>query len=171
MSEANNTDLRVGDAERDAVASALHEHFAQGRLDREELDERLAAALSAKTVGNLREVTRDLPGGQDTLARVFSPAAGTGLPDRDHPQWGGPYRHGPWGGPPWAWHPGARRMAHQGRHPRFGPPAGVFLIALFAIAAVTRGWFLFPLFAVVWFSMAFAGIRHARRWRRPAGGR
>ncbi|MFL6053373.1 MAG: DUF1707 domain-containing protein [Actinoallomurus sp.] len=156
----NSKDLRVGDAERDAVASALHEHFAQGRLDREELDERLATALSAKTVGDLREVTRDLPGGQDTLARLFSPATGAGQPDR--PQWGGP---------PWVWHPAAGRRAHRGRHPRFGPPAGVFLIALFAIAAVTRGWFLFPLFAVVWFSMAFAGIRHARRSHGPAGER
>lgn len=163
-------DLRIGDAERDAVASALHEHFAQGRLDREELDERLATALSAKTAGDLREVTRDLPGGQDTLARLFSPATGAGLPDR--PQWGGHYWHGPHrGGPPWAWHPAAGRMAHRGRHPRFGPPAGVFLITLFAIAAVTRGWFLFPLFAVVWFSMAFAGIRHARRSHGPAGKR
>jgi hypothetical protein len=160
----NSKDLRVGDAERDAVASALHEHFAQGRLDREELEERLSVALSAKTVGDLREVTRDLPGSQDTLARLFSPATGTDLTDLQRPQGGGPYRHGP----PWPWHPAARRMAHRGRHPRFGPPAGVFLIALFAIAAVTRGWFLFPLFAVVWFTMAFVGIRHARRWHRPA---
>ncbi len=54
--------LRVGDAERDEVTSALHEHFAQGRLDREELDERLTATLSARTAGDLREVVRDLPG-------------------------------------------------------------------------------------------------------------
>ncbi len=54
--------LRVGDAERDEVTSALHEHFAQGRLDREELDERLSSSLSAKTAGDLREVLRDLPG-------------------------------------------------------------------------------------------------------------
>src|SRR5690348_6779563 len=59
--EALNGELRIGDAERDAVAAALHEHYAQGRLDREELDERLSAALSAKTVGDLRQVTRDLP--------------------------------------------------------------------------------------------------------------
>jgi hypothetical protein len=58
---AMDTELRVGDAERDEVVSALHEHFAQGRLGREELDERLGEALRARTVGDLRKVTADLP--------------------------------------------------------------------------------------------------------------
>ncbi|MEV5748804.1 DUF1707 domain-containing protein [Actinoallomurus sp. NPDC052308] len=176
-----NSELRIGDAERDAVASALHEHFAQGRLDREELDERLSATLAAKTVGDLRQVARDLPASPDTVAPPFGAADEADRFGRPGPQWGGPYRDGSYwggprwhgrswaephlGGPPWARHAAARRMAYGGRHPRFAPRAGVFLIALFAIAAVTRGWFLFPLFAVVWCAMAFAGIRHARRHR------
>jgi hypothetical protein len=45
----NTEQLRVGDAERDEVTTALHEHFAQGRLTRDELDERLTATLSART--------------------------------------------------------------------------------------------------------------------------
>jgi uncharacterized protein DUF1707 len=53
--------LRIGDAERDAVAEALHEHFAQGRLTREEHEERLEVTLRAKTGADLREVTKDLP--------------------------------------------------------------------------------------------------------------
>jgi hypothetical protein len=53
--------LRIGHAERDAVAAALHEHFAQGRLTRDELDERLDTTLAAKTVGDLRQITADLP--------------------------------------------------------------------------------------------------------------
>ncbi|GAB3967461.1 hypothetical protein GCM10029978_034810 [Actinoallomurus acanthiterrae] len=116
-------DLRVGDAERDEVASALHEHFAQGRLTREELDERLSAALSAKTVGDLREVTRDLPVSPDALAHLSGPdLPGPRGPWRGGPPWAGPPWGGPhWGGPPWARHAG--RMAHRGRHPRFGPPA------------------------------------------------
>src|SRR5690242_9974911 len=57
----NTEQLRVGDAERDEVTTALHDHFVQGRLTREELDERLTATLSARTVGDLRTVTRDLP--------------------------------------------------------------------------------------------------------------
>jgi hypothetical protein len=43
------------------MTEALHEHFAQGRLTAEELDERLAATLTARTVGDLRAVDRDLP--------------------------------------------------------------------------------------------------------------
>ena len=54
-------DLRVGDAERDSVATALREHYAQGRLSTDELDERLAAAFSATTQGQLEQVTDDLP--------------------------------------------------------------------------------------------------------------
>ncbi|RAY11649.1 hypothetical protein DPM19_28910 [Actinomadura craniellae] len=59
--EAAADELRIGDAERDAVASALHEHFGLGRLTAPELDERLEAALTAKTRGDLRQITRDLP--------------------------------------------------------------------------------------------------------------
>lgn len=54
-------DLRIGDAERDSVAEALHDHFAKGRLTREELDERLDSALAARTEADLREIVRDLP--------------------------------------------------------------------------------------------------------------
>lgn len=53
--------LRVGDAERDEAAAALGEHFAQGRLSREEYDDRLAAAFAAKTGGELQSLFRDLP--------------------------------------------------------------------------------------------------------------
>lgn len=52
---------RIGDAERDVITSALHSHFAAGRLDRVELDERLAVALESKTLGDLAEAVRDLP--------------------------------------------------------------------------------------------------------------
>jgi hypothetical protein len=55
-------EMRVGDAERDAVTSALHDHFAAGRLDREELDDRLGAALASKTHADLKSIVQDLPG-------------------------------------------------------------------------------------------------------------
>ncbi|MCO5970584.1 DUF1707 SHOCT-like domain-containing protein [Actinoallomurus soli] len=179
-----NGELRIGDAERDAVASALHEHFAQGRLDREELDERLSAALAAKTVGDLRQVTRDLPGSPDP--DPVAPVAEAGRATRSRRQWGGPHWGDPrwdglpWGGPrwngplgaeryrdgpPWAGHPAAGRMAYRG-HPRFAPRAGVFLVAFLAVVALTRGWFLVPMFAFIWCAMAFTWIRHGRRRHR-----
>lgn len=53
--------IRASDADRDRVAARLREHFADGRLTREELDERLTAALNAKTYGDLKRVLADLP--------------------------------------------------------------------------------------------------------------
>src|SRR5215470_11421977 len=53
--------IRTSDADRDRAAARLRDHFAEGRLTREELDERLAAALNAKTHGDLRRVLADLP--------------------------------------------------------------------------------------------------------------
>jgi Domain of unknown function (DUF1707) len=58
---ATRLDLRVGDAERDATATLLREHYAQGRLSMDELNERLDATFSATTQGQLAEVTHDLP--------------------------------------------------------------------------------------------------------------
>jgi hypothetical protein len=58
---ATRLDLRVGDAERDTTATLLREHYAQGRLSMDELNERLDAAFSATTQGQLAEVTHDLP--------------------------------------------------------------------------------------------------------------
>ena len=53
--------IRASDADRDRVTGRLQEHFAEGRLTRDELDERVAAVLHAKTFGELRPVLADLP--------------------------------------------------------------------------------------------------------------
>jgi uncharacterized membrane protein YccC len=54
-------DLRVSDREREAVAEKLREHAAEGRLDPDELEERLTAAYAARTRRDLVALTRDLP--------------------------------------------------------------------------------------------------------------
>ena len=53
--------LKASDAERDAVVAALSEHFQAGRLTSEELEERTGQALAARTLGELDELTADLP--------------------------------------------------------------------------------------------------------------
>lgn len=53
--------IRASDADRERIASRLREHYAEGRLTSEELEERVAAALSARTYGDLRHVMADLP--------------------------------------------------------------------------------------------------------------
>lgn len=53
--------VRVGDADREFVAAQLREHYVQGRLTREEFDQRLEAAFAARTRPDLDAVTGDLP--------------------------------------------------------------------------------------------------------------
>jgi hypothetical protein len=54
-------DLRIGDAERDIAMTQLREHFAAGRLDFDELSERIDAALIAKTQRQVDRLLADLP--------------------------------------------------------------------------------------------------------------
>jgi Domain of unknown function (DUF1707) len=58
---ATGPDLRVGDADREAAAGRLREHYAQGRLTLEEFNQRLDAVFAATTRSQLGALTRDLP--------------------------------------------------------------------------------------------------------------
>ncbi|GAA4242221.1 DUF1707 domain-containing protein [Actinomadura meridiana] len=134
--EARHDEIRIGDAERDAVMLALHDHFAAGRLDRAELDERLDATLSAKTRGDLRVLVRDLP----------SP---TGLPEPEKPdrvtlEQGAAVMFGGLGHPGWQHafaHHGHLAPHHRHRpHHRHGPhKAFPLLLAVFLVLAFTVG--------------------------------
>jgi hypothetical protein len=53
--------LRISDDERHAVAEILRDAAGQGRLGIDELEERLEAAYTAKTYGDLAPLTDDLP--------------------------------------------------------------------------------------------------------------
>ena len=53
--------VRISDADRERATVRLRDHYAEGRLTREELDERVTAVLKARTVGDLRRVMADLP--------------------------------------------------------------------------------------------------------------
>ena len=58
---ATDSGLRIGDADREAAAAELREHYAQGRLSLAELNQRLDAIFAAVTRADLRRVTADLP--------------------------------------------------------------------------------------------------------------
>lgn len=58
---ATGFNVRVGDADREAVAAQLREHYADGRLMLDELNERLDQVFAAKTRADLMVVLRDLP--------------------------------------------------------------------------------------------------------------
>ena len=53
--------LRASDRERDAVVQRVQQAFAEGRLDDTEFDERMRAALTARTRGDLNVLLTDLP--------------------------------------------------------------------------------------------------------------
>jgi Domain of unknown function (DUF1707) len=131
--------IRVSDADRERITSRLREHFAEGRLTSDELDERVSAALNAKTFGDLRPLMADLP------EPVPAP------PRASHPRPAGP--------PNW--------VAHR-RGPRLMPLLMlVALVAL--VAPAGGGWLVLGLFKVVlmvWLVGCLVGAFALAGWRR-----
>ncbi len=66
--------IRASDAGRDQAAEILRAGYAEGRLSRAELDERLTAAYAAKTRADLNDLTSDLPGSVSASATPDRPA-------------------------------------------------------------------------------------------------
>ena len=58
---ADKPHLRVSDLDREQAAAAIREHYAAGRLDSSELEERLQAAYGARTQRELNALSADLP--------------------------------------------------------------------------------------------------------------
>lgn len=83
-------EIRIGDAERDAATAALGEHYAAGRLTKEEYDERIDQVWAARFNADLAPVFADLPRrGPDVMSRVRA----TPAPRRPQPAgWGSPFR-------------------------------------------------------------------------------
>jgi hypothetical protein len=75
MTAAGDGSLRAGNADREKVVAQLNEAFSEGRLDVGELDERVAAAYAAKTLGELVPLTADLPAPSSGRAPARRPAA------------------------------------------------------------------------------------------------
>src|SRR4051794_5444140 len=61
-SSAPSPAVRASDADRERVAAALRRHHLDGRLDTDELQERLGACYAAKTEAELAALVADLPG-------------------------------------------------------------------------------------------------------------
>jgi hypothetical protein len=69
--------LRASDADRERVAEVLRTAAAEGRLDLDEVDERLHAVYAARTYADLEPVVRDLPAAGSTPMPVLD-----GVPPR-----------------------------------------------------------------------------------------
>lgn len=59
MAEASG--LRVSDEQRERAAAEIREHFAAGRLDADELSERLEAIYRARNENEVQALRADLP--------------------------------------------------------------------------------------------------------------
>jgi hypothetical protein len=58
---AHSRGLRASDADREATATLLRQHYTEGRLDAREYDERIDRCYAAKTVRELDDLFIDLP--------------------------------------------------------------------------------------------------------------
>ena len=70
--------IRASDQDRDAVAQRLQQAFAERRLDDDEFDERMRAALTARTGADLEKLTADLPAPAPGSSVQAAPAAAAG---------------------------------------------------------------------------------------------
>lgn len=74
LATGDRTDLRASHEDRDEIVEQLRIAAGDGRLTAEELDERLEAALEARTYGELAPLVRDLPLAPATAAAQVVPA-------------------------------------------------------------------------------------------------
>ena len=130
--------IRASDADREHATARLREHYAAGRLTSGELDERISAALTATTYGQLRQLMADLP--------EPAPAA-PGATQRPYPA-----------APPWM----ARR-----RGPRFLPVLPLVLLAALLLPGGHWLFFgIFPVLLVFWLLACLSGAFAVSRPRR-----
>jgi hypothetical protein len=139
--------LRASDADREAVAAILREHYATGRLTLEEFQLRLDGAFAARTGADLARLIRDLP------AAAASPL--------------------PW--PPATPAPGNRRERQDSTAGqaagRMWPVSllrvAMLLVVLIALLALSRPFWFLPRPLVLLLAM----LAFAFRWLRRAMGR
>jgi hypothetical protein len=152
-----NENIRISDADREHVAERLREHYAEGRLTSDELDERVTAALNAKTYGDLRGLMTDLPEPETV-----------GPPGAAGPM-GAPGPIGPDGWQSSPWFAGGRPIVAYRRGPRILPLVLIALIVAIAVPGAGLVALVFlKLALLVFLVICITGIFAAARFRRRA---
>lgn len=128
--------LRIGDAERNRMTESLHEHYAQGRITQDELDERLDATLSAKTYADLRPITADLP--EVVEPEPAQPARGR--------------------------RPDGFRGALALPLAFVAVPLGLLVTVVALMVVLRAAFFLLPILMIAWLVMAMMGFGRRRAW-------
>ncbi|MFI6983676.1 DUF1707 domain-containing protein [Embleya sp. NPDC050154] len=130
--------MRASDHDRDTTLARLAAGYAEGRLDRSEYDERATRAAAASVLGELAELTADLPAARPRAATVATTRAERDR--RDLREWLQEWRYwlggaviltGVWG----------TRCVLKGELIGYWPivPLGVWAAVLIAIAVWPRG--------------------------------
>lgn len=149
----NPEELRIGDAERDAAVNALGEHYAAGRLTKEEYDERSDRAWAARTSRDLWPLFVDLPS--------LNPPTQRGTPVASRPRQR-PSLQRPSGG----------SCARRGWDIPIFP---LLLVLVVVLAVVNVPWYVWLLVVWLWFAGFFRAVRRrvdaftSRRAERPWG--
>lgn len=71
---AEQGELRISDADREAAAQRLHAALGEGRITLVELEERIAVVYAARTYADLEPPLADLPGAADVVRPAAAPA-------------------------------------------------------------------------------------------------
>lgn len=134
-----NDQIRIGDAEREAAATELGEHYAQGRLSQTEHGERLDRVWAARTHAELTPVFGDLP---SSLGRRTPPTA------------------------PWSTRGRAASPARGMRMSGFRMPG--FVMVLLAVLLVLTVLTHLPLILIglgIWFLVVHKSRRRRQHWQ------
>jgi len=157
-----NPRIRASDADRDRVTALLREHHAAGRLTAEEFHERMDAALSATTLGELDDLLADLPVidlyrlPHESLRRPADLPSASLVPRNPARRDTRPSQHG---------------AADQARFPPGTVAVGSWavvtgtLIAIWAVAAVVGVGTWFPWWLLIAIPWIWVMIRRSRRHR------
>jgi hypothetical protein len=152
--------MRASDNDREKVVQALQEQVGEGRLTLTEFEQRSTDAYAtAKTVGDLRALTKDLP--VDPLAPPKPALASWQQPwpfpvntQSMNPQWMAPHRGA---------YPGNRAGGPPGRRVHPVRVVAAAILILWAVAAVTTVLFhVFPWPLLIVMFFFFAGGRRRR---------
>ncbi|HEX3780425.1 MAG TPA: DUF1707 domain-containing protein [Pseudonocardiaceae bacterium] len=144
--------MRASDGDRERVVQALQEQVGEGRLTLEEFEERSGAVYEAKTVGDLRKLTSDLP--VDLFPRAPQSPFGAGSP------WPQPFPMP--AVPPWQ----QRQVVHRAGRPN---PIIFVVLAFLAFALVgdvlvASASFIVPLVVIGFIVLRLAARGGGRRY-------
>lgn len=141
--------IRASNDDREAVVRRLNDAFSEGRLDMAELEERVSAAYQAKTLGDLRPLTRDLPP-PNQMVPAAPPAEVEQPPDERPPR----PSDGPAGLVRWVWYGGGSVVAIN--------------FVIWAAVSASQGHWIHPWW--IWVLLAYVCGAFGSRRRRGDGG-